>query len=363
MLAFSPNSHYLITGSDYALRLWNAQTGFGLRSFLSQAHPVGCLAFTADGQKLVTGHTDAHLRLWPISTSGSMSNSPQTLTGHSGAIHTVAISQNGQWVASAAADQTIGLWQTTTSRCERVLPASATLLAFSPNSQWLASAGEEASIALWQVDTGLQSHDLLGYEAPPSTLTFNPSGEWLASGRRDGAIQLWPLTQPTHCQLLMEHQRQVHSLAMSLDGTRLVSASHDGSVRWWDVPSGQPLGLWHHPGGQWIHSVMIDPSGEILAITSDSSDVEVWAVQHNQPRRPLKGHSHDIWGVFVSPGSTHLATASQDYEIRIWQLSLGRCQQVLRPDRPYEGVNIRGATGLSPSETAMLKSLGAIVSY
>jgi hypothetical protein len=47
----------------------------------------------------------------------------------------------------------------------------------------------------------------------------------------------------------------------------------------------------------------------------------------------------------------------------VWDLATGLCQQTLRPDRPYEGVNIRGATGLSDTEERMLKSLGAIVSY
>lgn len=100
-----------------------------------------------------------------------------------------------------------------------------------------------------------------------------------------------------------------------------------------------------------------------LAISSHATEVEVWAIATQTHRATLKGHSHDIWGVAISPDRTHIATASQDSEIRLWQIALGRCQHVLHPDRPYEGVNIRGAEGLSPSEMAMLKSLGAVVNY
>jgi WD40 repeat protein len=363
LLVFSPNSRHLVTGSDYTLRLWNAETGSGLRSLLSQAHPVCCLAFTATGYKLLTGHTDTHLRLWQRNGAGAFAISPQTLSGHSGAIHTLAVSHDGQWFASAAADQTIGLWQSTTGQCDRILAAPATLIAFSPDSRWLASAGEETSVVLWDVATGLRVGDLVGHEGLPSALAFSPDSQWLISGSRDCTIRVWDTVQRTCQRVLVGHQRQIHSLAVSLDGRHLASASYDGTVRWWDLTRGETLGTWYHPQNQWIHSITIDPDGEILAITSDSPDVEVWAVQSNQRRRPLKGHSHDIWGVFVSPDRSHLVTASQDYEIRIWALNSGSCQQVLRPDRPYEGVNIRGTTGLSPSETAMLKSLGAIVSY
>jgi WD40 repeat protein len=160
----------------------------------------------------------------------------------------------------------------------------------------------------------------------------------------------------------------------------LVSASHDGTVRWWslepgDSPSVQAsiqnedpgsrraLGQWHHPEEQWLQGVTISPTGEILAITSVATQVEVWAVATNQRRHVLLGHSQDIWHGSVSSNRTHLITASQDDEIRVWALDTGTCQQTLRPDRPYEGVNIRGATGLSDTEEQMLKSLGAIVSY
>ncbi|NJL45422.1 MAG: hypothetical protein HC922_06185 [Leptolyngbyaceae cyanobacterium SM2_3_12] len=155
----------------------------------------------------------------------------------------------------------------------------------------------------------------------------------------------------------------MHGLAISLDDRLVASASHDDTLRWWDLATGQELGCWRHPDGQWLRGVTIDPNGEILAITSYSPQVEVWAVQANQCRHQLVGHSRDIWQVFISPDRQYLATASQDDEIRLWQLDRGSCQQILRPDRPYEGVNIRGATGLSGPETTMLRSLGAMVSY
>ncbi|PSN12123.1 hypothetical protein C7293_21535 [filamentous cyanobacterium CCT1] len=171
----------------------------------------------------------------------------------------------------------------------------------------------------------------------------------------------------------------MHGLAVSLDGAILASASHDGTVRWWSLASisspdlsnavdpaplpGALRGHWQHPAEQWLQGVTTSPTGEILAITSAAAQVEVWAVETNQRRYVLKGHSQDIWQVSVSPSRAHLVTASQDDEIRIWALDSGVCQQILRPDRPYEGVNIRGATGLSDTEARMLKSLGAIVSY
>ena len=91
--------------------------------------------------------------------------------------------------------------------------------------------------------------------------------------------------------------------------------------------------------------------------------MEVWDGNRSRRLHRLQGHSQDIWQVVVSADGHTLATASQDDEIRIWQLDTGFCLQVLRPDRPYEGANIWGAEGLSEPEETMLRALGAVVRY
>jgi WD40 repeat protein len=148
---------------------------------------------------------------------------------------------------------------------------------------------------------------------------------------------------------------------VATDGLCLVSASRDGTVCWWNLTKDRALGTWSPPDGHWVHSVAVEPSGVVLAITSQATDLAIWEVQTNRLRHTLKGHSQPLWAALVCPNRTHLATASQDHEIRLWNLTAGHCERVFHPDRPYAGANIRDAKGLSPSEMAILKSLGAVV--
>ncbi|MBE9157110.1 pentapeptide repeat-containing protein [Nodosilinea sp. LEGE 06152] len=404
-LAFSTDSRYFVTGSNYTIKLWSARRGQCWRSFLSQAHRVGCLALSAapsnghsnagtdsgpDSSTILTGHDDSHLRLWQIHAGNPYASGPRTLAGHGGPVRTVALSADGRWLASSADDQTLRLWSTVSGESQWVWPiaAPATLLSFSTSGQWLASVNLAGNISIWDTATGSCTGDLDSTPDSPSALTFSTDEGWLIVGARDGTIGLWPTDRYTRAgdlgagvepRTLSGHQGQVHGLAVSLDGSMLASASHDGTVRWWSLASdagsvansivgltpmlGELQGQWQHPAEQWLQGVTTSPTGEILAITSAAAQVELWAVETNQRRLVFSGHSQDIWQVSVSPSRTHLVTASQDDEIRVWALDSGVCQQILRPDRPYEGVNIRGATGLSDTETRMLKSLGAIVSY
>ena len=68
---------------------------------------VNCVAFKPDNPNiLVSCSDDKTIKMWDI-TSGSCLS---TLTGHSGAVAGVAFSADGQWLMSGSRDKTIRLW-------------------------------------------------------------------------------------------------------------------------------------------------------------------------------------------------------------------------------------------------------------
>jgi WD40 repeat protein len=55
-----------------------------------------------------------------------------------------------------------------------------------------------------------------------------------------------------------------------------------------------------------------------------------------------------------------LASGSKDETIKLWDVSTGECLKTLRSNRPYEGMNITGVTGLTSAQKATLLALGAV---
>ena len=74
----------------------------------------------------------------------------------------------------------------------------------------------------------------------------------------------------------------------------------------------------------------------------------------------LEGHQGQVLSIAYSHDGQLLASGSADETIKLWHLETGECLKTLRADRPYEGMNITGVTGLTEAQRGTLVVLGAI---
>jgi WD40 repeat protein len=87
--------------------------------------------------------------------------------------------------------------------------------------------------------------------------------------------------------------------------------------------------------------------------------VKLWQVQDGSCRHTLQGHQSWVTAVAFAPDGSLLASASGDDTIRFWDVETGKCLQVL-DNRPYAGLNIAGAVGLTEGQRDSLLALGAV---
>jgi hypothetical protein len=66
-VAFSPDGQTLVTAShDGSARFWDAESGKQLGPTLRHTDAVLCVAFDPDGRRVVTGTKDGVVRLWAV---------------------------------------------------------------------------------------------------------------------------------------------------------------------------------------------------------------------------------------------------------------------------------------------------------
>src|SRR6185437_3347006 len=102
-IAFSADNQLVgCGGADNHLRVFTTVDGKLIEEFVGVA-PVTALAWTPDGKTLASAGGNNAVKLWKHAAVGPVKN----FSGHGSQVYAVAISPDGQSIASCSADQTI----------------------------------------------------------------------------------------------------------------------------------------------------------------------------------------------------------------------------------------------------------------
>lgn len=357
-IAFSPDGSRLVSGGeDQTVRIWQTQTGHCLKSLTGYANAVRAIAFSPDGQTLVSGSDDCVVKLWDLERERCL----KTFIGHKNWILSVAVHPDNGLIASSSADQTVKIWDIRRNRCVRTLPGHTNTVwsvAFSPKRQLLASGGHDRTIHLWDIQDG---HRLAVLEHPSQvrSVAFSPDGQTLISGSSDKRVRLWDVDSGQCLRVMSGHTGMVWTVACSANAPMIASGSSDKTLRLWDAQTGDCLKtLEGHTN--WIWSVAFSPQGHLLASGSADKTVKFWDVHDGRCLKTLVGHANVVRSLAFNPQGNYLASVSEDETIKLWDVNTGECLKTLRCDRPYEGMDITGARGLTDAQKATLQVLGAV---
>ncbi len=169
------------------------------------AHPGGvlCLAFAQTGKLLITGGNDRMAKVWAGDGSKLVRN---LLPTHADVVRAVAITPDGNTVATVnnpSGDNqppTIRLFNTQTWRERRLFGHAKSIyaLAVSDDGQLIASTGFDKSVRMWDVDDGRERGHLVGHSQQVNSLAFAPDRRTLVSAGMDGAAIVWQTSARTH---------------------------------------------------------------------------------------------------------------------------------------------------------------------
>jgi WD40 repeat protein len=268
------------------------------------------LAMSEDGQLVASAGQDGTVRLWERATAnGSTGRLLAALQGHSGLVFAVGMSGDGRLIAAGGPQEsTVRLWKAPHS------PATAPAGAI-PGRALQSAASAWATGSPWEPFAALAGH-----AGAVFAVAVSADGRLVASGGQDTMIRLWAgSTDESHWGPLVAlegHAGAIFALALSRDGRLVASGATDGTVRLWDAAGGHLLTTLH-------------------------------------------SHAGVVFGVALSWDARHLVSVGDDGLLKVWDVGTGASVHVLRPDRRYERMDVTGLTGISEVQKAALLALGA----
>ncbi len=280
--AFSPDGrHLVVSGPGTTFTILDPMT-FDEQCVATPHHgPIRALAFHQRRAWLASAAADRTILVWNFFQRSVR----EQLVGHDTAIMTLAFDPDSDLLASADASDTIRIWDTRDGSCLKTWKADHGMiysLAFVEPGV-VSSAGAGRGIRLWDIASVTLKRTIPTAICPLYAHCASPSAGILAAAGRGVRVSLWETGPDWRIQTMDgRHDRSVLSLVFSSDGSLLMSGAADGKIGIWDL-SRRKLTKTLCAGSGAVQFIAGCGHGDLLASATSEGSITLWQRQIPRP--------------------------------------------------------------------------------
>ncbi|XP_053995438.1 periodic tryptophan protein 2 homolog [Hylaeus anthracinus] len=246
-IAINSTGDWIALGCSTAgqLLIWEWQSETYAMKQQGHSNNMNCLAYSPDGQYIVTGGDDGKVKLWNT-MNGFCS---VTFHEHTSTVTGVLFSHNRKFIVSASLDGTVRAYDLARYRNFRTLtsprPVQFSCVALDSSDEFLAAGGQDFfEIYLWSVKLGKLLEILSGHEGPVVSLAFNPNitSSELASVSWDKTLKIWNAIESGSAHETIQLTADGIYVTYKPNGEEVAVATLDGMIAFFQCKTATQIG-------------------------------------------------------------------------------------------------------------------------
>ncbi|GJE99616.1 WD40 repeat domain-containing protein [Phanerochaete sordida] len=323
-VSISADGKLLAAATDNTILVWRLQDGLTVQRLNRDGHTniIRQVAFSPDGQHVLSGAEDNLALLWSVKTGDVM----RRLEGHENPVLYVSFSPDGTQIATRSKDSLRisdafngGLLHTITDlklelSGEIFFPLGGSRIAAVSNPSM-----EDTTVVVLDCRTGGRLATLRKQNI--RCITFSPEGDRIASGFEDGSACVWDAASGKVLLDLKEHTDWVREVVFSLDGGEVATASDDGTVVMCDSRTGERhltfrVGSIRGRDDEIVLAMAFSPRNDFIACGAADGCVRVWNRKTGTFVTAFQGHTDWVQCVIFTPDGWNVLSYGNDRVVR-----------------------------------------------
>lgn len=252
-LTFHPLGHYWATvDKTKKITLSDVPSGHELRSWKADSKGVTTMAFSPDGQYLITANSKmSGCTIWDAATGDEL----RTIAGEQSDIWLISFTLDGSGIITSNDKQT-RIWDLTTGDQlptfnHQSIDLSSSII--SRDRRYAILKNSHSPYKLWQIENGREITTFDGANEEIWSFVVSRDGKTLLTGSQAGKLQIWDTETGKELRGIPTGSDPIHSIALSPDEQFAFLVCQDGTIHIWDLVSGQErLQLAAFQDGEWV---------------------------------------------------------------------------------------------------------------